>query len=152
MWYLWETYLLPRIMNVLRIMLYEQPALSPLVGISFIILLNTSYKWIIRSIACNVNHYTTDWVMYMVRTSYISMSWWWCPLCTRPTVKQHQSNKTFVYKRIGLVQSGPHHHLIENWIVLTMIWLKNCSLGIKQQSLYFVNLSLTERKQQIPIS
>ena len=42
----------PRTMDVLRIMLYEQPALSPLVGISFIILLNTSYKWIIRSDIC----------------------------------------------------------------------------------------------------
>ena len=39
----------PRIMDVLRIMLYEQPALSPLVRISFIVLLNTLYKWIICS-------------------------------------------------------------------------------------------------------
>jgi len=21
----------------------------------------------------------------MVRTSYFSMRWWWCPLCSRPT-------------------------------------------------------------------
>ena len=34
----------PRTMDVLRIMLHEQPALSPLVGISFIVLLNTPYK------------------------------------------------------------------------------------------------------------
>jgi len=39
----------PRTMDVLRITLYEQPALSPLVGISFIVLLNTPYKWIICS-------------------------------------------------------------------------------------------------------
>ena len=45
----------PRIMNVLRIMLYEQPALSPLVGISFIVLLNylnMPYIWIICSDIC----------------------------------------------------------------------------------------------------
>ena len=42
----------PRIMNVLRIMLYEQPALSPLVGISFIVLLNPPYIWIICSDIC----------------------------------------------------------------------------------------------------
>ena len=42
----------PRTMDVLRIMSYEQPALSPLVGISFIILLNTPYKWIICSDIC----------------------------------------------------------------------------------------------------
>ena len=36
----------PRTMDVLRIKLHEQPALSPLVGISFIVLvlLNTPYK------------------------------------------------------------------------------------------------------------
>jgi hypothetical protein len=39
-------------MDVLRITLYEQPALSPLVGISFIVLLNTPYKWIICSDIC----------------------------------------------------------------------------------------------------
>ena len=32
--------------------LNEQPALSPLVGISFIVLLNTPYKWIIWSDIC----------------------------------------------------------------------------------------------------
>ena len=42
----------PRIMDVLRMMLHEQPALSPLVGISFIVLLNTPYKWIICSDIC----------------------------------------------------------------------------------------------------
>ena len=42
----------PRTMNVLRITLYEQLALSPLVGISFIVLLNTLYKWIICSDIC----------------------------------------------------------------------------------------------------
>jgi hypothetical protein len=30
---------------------------------------------------------------------------------------------------------GPHHHLIENYIVLAMIYLKNCWVGVKQQSL-----------------
>ena len=39
-------------MDVLRIMLYDQPALSPLAGISFIVLLNTPYKWIICSDIC----------------------------------------------------------------------------------------------------
>ena len=24
----------------------------------------------------------------MVKTSYISIRWWWCPLCTRPTLKR----------------------------------------------------------------
>ena len=42
----------PRTMDVLRIMLYEQPALSPLVGISLNVLLNTPYKWIICSDIC----------------------------------------------------------------------------------------------------
>ena len=39
-------------MDVLRIMLYNQPALSPLAGISFIVLLNTPYNWIICSDIC----------------------------------------------------------------------------------------------------
>ena len=38
-----------RTMDVLRIILYDQPALSPLAGISFIVLLDTLYKWIICS-------------------------------------------------------------------------------------------------------
>ena len=42
----------PRTMNVLRITLFEQPALFPLVGISFIVLLNTPCKWIICSDIC----------------------------------------------------------------------------------------------------
>ena len=29
-------------------------------------------------------------------------------------------------KRVGLIQNGPHHHLIENSLVLAMIYLKNC--------------------------
>jgi len=33
------------------------------------------------------------------------------------------------------VQSGPHHHLIKNYLVLAMIKLKNCWVDIKQQSL-----------------
>jgi hypothetical protein len=39
-------------MDVFRIMLHDQPALSPLAGISFIVLLNTPYKWIICSDIC----------------------------------------------------------------------------------------------------
>ena len=39
-------------MDVLRIMLYDQPALSPLAGISFIVLLNALYKWIVCSDIC----------------------------------------------------------------------------------------------------
>jgi hypothetical protein len=39
-------------MDVLRIMLYDQPALSPLPGISFIVLLYTPYKWILCSDIC----------------------------------------------------------------------------------------------------
>ena len=42
----------PRTMDVLRIMLYDQPALSPIVGISLIVLLNTPQKWIICSDIC----------------------------------------------------------------------------------------------------
>ena len=42
----------PWTMDILRIMLYEQPALSPFVGISFIVLLNTPCKWIICSDIC----------------------------------------------------------------------------------------------------
>jgi hypothetical protein len=38
-------------------------------------------------------------------------------------------------KRVCLVQSGPHHHIIENYLVLAMIYLKNCWIGINQQSL-----------------
>jgi hypothetical protein len=37
-------------------------------------------------------------------------------------------------KGVGLVQSGPHYHLIEIYLVLAMILLKNCSVGVKQQS------------------
>jgi hypothetical protein len=36
-----------RTMHILRIMLYDQPALSPLAGISFIVLLYAPYKWIL---------------------------------------------------------------------------------------------------------
>ena len=36
-------------------------------------------------------------------------------------------------KRVGIVQSG--HHLIEMQLTLTIIWLKNCSLFVKQQLL-----------------
>jgi hypothetical protein len=36
-------------------------------------------------------------------------------------------------KRVGLEQSGPRHHLIENWLVLAMIELKNCWVVVKQQ-------------------
>ena len=35
-------------------------------------------------------------------------------------------------KRLGLVQSEHHRH--SNVVVLSMIWLKKCSLFIKQQS------------------
>ena len=38
-------------------------------------------------------------------------------------------------KRVRLVQSGPHHHLIDNLLVLAMIYLKNCRVDVKQQSL-----------------
>ena len=37
-------------------------------------------------------------------------------------------------KRFGLVQSGPHHHFNENKFFRAMIYLKNCWLGVKQQS------------------
>ena len=38
-------------------------------------------------------------------------------------------------QRVGLEESGSHHHLIENEFVLDMIELKNCCIGAKQQSL-----------------
>jgi len=44
-------------------------------------------------------------------------------------VSERLKNST---RHIGLVQRGHHHHLIEMYFVLAM---KNCSLGIKQQSL-----------------
>ena len=34
------------------------------------------------------------------------------------SVSKRSKNPT---KRVGLVQSGPHHHLIENYLVLAMI-------------------------------
>jgi len=37
------------------------------------------------------------------------------------SVSWHYKNPA---KRFGLVQSGPHHHFIENELVLAMIWLK----------------------------
>ena len=36
---------------------------------------------------------------------------------------------------VGLVQSVPHHHLIENLLVLACYSWKNCLVGVKQQSL-----------------
>ena len=41
-------------------------------------------------------------------------------ICPRTVVSlnYHYKNQT---KRVGLVQSGPHHHLIENSLVLAMI-------------------------------
>ena len=42
-------------------------------------------------------------------------------------------------QHVGLVQSGHHHHLIEMQLVLAMIWLKNSSLGVKDN-----NHSLTQ--------
>ena len=41
----------------------------------------------------------------------------------------HNNNPT---KRVGLVQSGHHHHLIEIELILAMIYLKNSSFGVKQ--------------------
>ena len=38
-------------------------------------------------------------------------------------------------KCVGLVQRGPHHDLIEDYVVLAMIWLKHCRFGFKQKSL-----------------
>ena len=48
-------------------------------------------------------------------------------------------------KRVDLVQNGHHHYLIEMYIVLVMIWLKNCLLGANQQSLdhiivFYINI------------
>ena len=53
-------------MDVLRIMLYDQPALSPLAGISFIILLNTPYKWIICSDICCMQIGTVDFILIII--------------------------------------------------------------------------------------
>jgi len=36
---------------------------------------------------------------------------------------------------ISLEQDGNHRHPIEVQLVLTMIWLKHCIPGVKQQSL-----------------
>ena len=44
------------------------------------------------------------------------------------SVSQHYKNPT---NHVDQIQNGPHHHLI----VLAMIWLKNCWVGIKQQSI-----------------
>ena len=38
-------------------------------------------------------------------------------------------------KCVGLVQSGHYHYFIETWLVLARIKLKNCLVGVKQQSL-----------------
>ena len=46
-------------------------------------------------------------------------------------------------KRVGLVQSWPYH-LIENWLVLAMMWLKDCCVGIKQRSLNLGHEDLKE--------
>ena len=55
----------PRTMDVLKIMLYEQPALSPLVGISVIVLLNTPYKWIICPDICSMQISGFDCTNYL---------------------------------------------------------------------------------------
>ena len=47
-------------------------------------------------------------------------------------VSQHYKAPT---KRVGLEQSGPHHLLIANQLVLAMIQLKNCRFGAKHKSL-----------------
>ena len=38
------------------------------------------------------------------------------------SVRQYYENPT---KCVGLIESGPHHHLIENYLVLAMIQLEN---------------------------
>ena len=40
------------------------------------------------------------------------------------SMSQHYKNPT---KRVGLVQSEPHYHLIENQLILAMIQPKNCN-------------------------
>jgi len=34
----------------------------------------------------------------MVRTSYVSMKWWWCSLCTRPT---HLVGQQSAYRHVA---------------------------------------------------
>lgn len=53
--------------------------------------------------------------------------WTW----TVVSVSEHPTN------RVGLIQIGHHHHyfLVKMALALACGWLKNCSLGAKQQSL-----------------
>ena len=55
------------------------------------------------------------------------------------------------YKRIGEVQSEPHHHLMENYIVLAITELKNCWIDVKQQSSAH-SLIYGERKTSVKIN
>ena len=48
------------------------------------------------------------------------------------SVSQQYTNPT---QRAVQEQSGPHHNFTENQLVLAMIQLKNCYIGVKQQSL-----------------
>ena len=53
----------------------------------------------------------------------------WCDMSNRGLLFQYYNNPT---RRVGLVQSCPHHHL-ENQLVHAMIELKICWVGVKQQ-------------------
>ena len=50
-------------------------------------------------------------------------------LWTIVSVSQHYK---ILIKRVGLVQSEHHHHLIEMQLALAMIWLKNYLLDVKK--------------------
>jgi len=45
-------------------------------------------------------------------------------------------NRYFTAK---IQQSKHHHHLIVIQPIIAMVWLKNCSLGVKQQSKYLTH-------------
>jgi energy-coupling factor transporter transmembrane protein EcfT len=91
----------PMTMDVLRIMLYEQPALSPLVGISFIVLLNylnMPYIWIICSDICcmQISGLITWWLfifkqMFHWKVVFIG----WCNAHFYDNIKNYGQQKFF---------------------------------------------------------
>jgi hypothetical protein len=44
-------------------------------------------------------------------------------------------------KHVGLVQSGSRHHLIENKLVLAMIWLKITELVLNNNHSHYLNIT-----------
>jgi hypothetical protein len=77
---------------------------------------------------CKIEHRV--WVVIMTKTKIQRKNGRSNYDKTNTSKEHHYENPT---KRVGLVQSEAHRHLIEKELVLVVIWLKrNCWVGIKQ--------------------